>query len=100
MLAAPAKQLAAVLSALLLLSAQPASGAQLAEFDESLRLPDGTDVHFASVHGVPRWRLLPYLWYDKTVRVSCPGRKASPPHYQCAALNACQCASLLNNRYH
>ena len=78
MLAASAKRLAAVLSALLLLLAQPASGAQQAEFDQSLRLPDGTDVHFASVHGVPRWRLLPYLWFDKTVRVSCPGSKACP----------------------
>ena len=101
MLPALAKRVAAVLSALLLLSVQSTHGTQQPEFNKSLRLPDGTDVHFASVHGVPRWRLLPYLWFDKTVRVSCAGRKACPLHCQCcmrgAACIACLCDSLQSN---
>ncbi len=61
---------------LLLLQAARAAPRRSTALDKAFRLPDGTDVHYASVPGVPRWRLLPYLWFEKTVTVSCPERKA------------------------
>lgn len=71
-------RLAAALHALLLLYVVQAHTPHQAALDKAFRLPDGTDVRYATVDGVPRWRLLPYLWYDKTVHVSCPGRKVRP----------------------
>ncbi|CAL8462177.1 g1708 [Coccomyxa elongata] len=34
-----------------------------------LRLSDGTYVVYTVVEGVPKWRLLPYLWVDKAVNL-------------------------------
>ena len=58
---------------LLLLQAARAAPRRSTALDKAFRLPV---VHYASVPGVPRWRLLPYLWFEKTVTVSCPERKA------------------------
>lgn len=58
--------LAVVISCLCALSAEAATETTLAR---DLRLSDGTYVVYTVVKGVPKWRLLPYLWVDKAINL-------------------------------
>ena len=58
-----------ILLILLLLGAQSATAAtsQHVSLSEDLLTSNGTRAVYATLDGVPHWRLLPHLWVDKTV---------------------------------
>ncbi len=58
--------IAVLVSCLCALSAEAATETKLTR---DLRLSDGTYVVYTVVEGVPKWRLLPYLWVDKAVNL-------------------------------
>ena len=43
-------------------------------------LPNGKLVQHEAFRGAPRWELIPFLWTDKTLNITCPFAKVrSPP---------------------
>lgn len=41
----------------------------------SILLGDGEPVQHAEFGGRARWKVIPYLWYDKSVNITCPFTK-------------------------
>ena len=46
-----------------------ATKARQMPLSQDLVTSNGTRADYATLHGVPHWRLLPHLWVDKTVRL-------------------------------
>lgn len=46
---------------------------------ENILLGSGEPVQHFEYEGRAKWRLIPYLWYDKSVNVTCPFTKVCTP---------------------
>ena len=46
-------------------------------------LPSGGVMEVETFVGTPKWRLLPHLFSERTVNVTCPGMTVSPQHMGC-----------------
>ena len=47
------------------------------------KLPSGGVMEVETFVGTPKWRLLPHLFSERTVNVTCPGMTVSPQHMGC-----------------
>lgn len=57
------------------------------------KLPSGGVMEVETFVGTPKWRLLPRLFSERTVNVTCPGMTVSPQHTCCST--RCETPTLL-----
>ena len=74
-----------------------ATKAPRVSLSQDLLTSNGTKAVYATLNGVPHWRLLPHLWVDKTVRLRWTHGKVVSPMSHADACPLCSAWSPLTN---